>query len=265
MKTLLRDAEKRRGRGEMILSNGELERYDRQIQIRDFGLEGQYKLKKAKVTVVGAGGLGCPSSIYLTVAGVGQITIVDGDEVELSNLNRQIGHWSGDVGRSKSVSLTEKLRSLNPYVRVKAVQEPVSRRNARKTVSGSTVVLDCLDDWETRFILNQACVDEGVPLVHAGVHSFFGQITLIMPREGPCLRCILPKTPPEEERVPVLGTTAGILGTLEALEAIKVITNVGVPLIGRMLYFDGDTMRFFEVKVERRGDCPVCRAESNNI
>ncbi len=242
----------------MELSNDEKERYERQIRISELGREGQLKLKKARVTIAGAGGLGCPSSIYLAAAGVGQITVVDEGKVELSNLNRQIGHWSSDLEKFKTISLAEKARRLNPNVRLKASTEGIEPETVSGLVSSSTVVLDCLDNWETRFVLNQACVENRIPLVHAGIHSLYGQITTILPGKGPCLRCILPETPPLEDKIPVLGITAGVLGLLEALEAIKIITGIGEPLVGRILYFDGETSSFYEIKVNRREDCPIC-------
>jgi len=231
-----------------MLSNDELERYDRQIRISELGREGQLKLKKARVTVAGAGGLGCPSAIYLAAAGVGQIAVVDEGKVE----------WNSDVGRFKSISLAEKVRELNPNVKLKAFTEGIKPETVSSFASGSTVVLDCLDNWETRFLLNQACIENQIPLVHGGIHSLYGQLTTILPREGPCLRCILPETPPAEDKIPVLGFTAGVLGLLEALEAVKIITGIGKPLVGRMLYFDGETSTFYEIKVNKREDCPIC-------
>ena len=242
----------------MKLSSAELERYDRQIRINGLGKTGQTKLKKARVMVAGAGGLGCPASLYLVAAGVGYVAVVDKETVELSNLNRQILHWSNDIGRPKSVSMMEKLRQLNPEVKVEAVQKVLTTHNARQLVKGFTVVIDALDNWRTRFLLNQACVKEKIPFVHAGIHGLYGQITTILPGKGPCLQCILPKIPPEEEKFPVLGATPGALGLLEALETIKIITGLGEPLVGRMLHFDGETMSFQEIKVERRRDCPAC-------
>jgi len=242
----------------MKLSSIELERYDRQIRIKGLGKNGQLKLKRARVMVVGAGGLGCPASLYLVAAGVGHVAVVDKETVELSNLNRQVLHWSDDVGRPKGVSVIEKLRQLNPEVTVEALQKVVTTDNARQLVKGFTVVVDALDNWRTRFLLNKACVKEKIPFVHAGVYSLYGQITTVLPGKGPCLQCILPKIPPEEEKFPVLGATAGTLGLLEALETVKIITGLGEPLVGRMLHFDGETMSFQEIKVERRRSCPVC-------
>ena len=175
-----------------------------------------------------------------------------------SNLNRQILHWSNDMGKSKSVSTIEKLRQLNPEVKVEAVPKAITSDNAGELVNTFTVVVDGLDRWGTRFLLNKACVEEGIPFVHAGVYSLYGQITTVLPGKGPCLQCILPKAPPEEEKFPVLGATAGTLGLLEALETIKLITGLGELLVGRMLHFDGEAMSFQEIRVERRRDCPVC-------
>ena len=242
----------------MELTPDEMERYDRQIRIKGLGKNGQLKLKRARVMVAGAGGLGCPASLYLVAAGVGYLAIVDKETVELSNLNRQVLHWGDDVGKLKSVSVLEKLHQLNPGVEVEAVPRVITPINARELVHGFTVVVDGMDNWRTRFVLNEACVRENVPFVHAGVHSLYGQITTVLPGEGPCLQCVLPKIPPEEEKFPILGSTAGTLGLLEASETIKIITGIGEPLVGRMLHFDGETMRFQEIKVERRTDCPVC-------
>ena len=242
----------------MKLSSTELKRYDRQIRVKGLGKSGQSKLKKARVMVVGAGGLGCPASLYLVAAGVGHVAIVDKETVELSNLNRQVLHWSGDIGKPKGVSITGKLRQLNPEVTVETLQKVVTTNNARQLIKGFTVVVDALDNWRTRFLLNKACVKERIPFVHAGVYSLYGQITTILPGKGPCLQCILSKIPPEEEKFPVLGATAGTLGLLEALETVKIITGLGELLVGRMLHFDGETMSFQEIKVERRGNCPVC-------
>ncbi len=240
------------------LAEEELTRYSRQIMIPNWNVEGQLRLKNAKVTIVGVGGLGCPVALYLTAAGVGRITLIDKEKIELSNLNRQILHWSMDIGKFKTFSAIEKLSKLNPLIKFESYEREIEKENIRELIKGSNVVVDCLDNWKTRFILNEACVSERIPLVHAGVHSWYGQITTIMPGKGPCLRCILPKTPKEEEKFPILGVTAGVLGLLEALEAIKIIVGLGNPLVGRILFFDGETSSFQEAKVQRRKGCPVC-------
>ena len=240
------------------LTEEELTRYSRQMMIPNWNVEGQLKLKNAKVTIVGVGGLGCPVALYLTAAGIGRITLIDKEKIELSNLNRQILHWSVDIGKFKTFSAIEKLSKLNPSIKFESYKEEIERESIRELIKDSNVIVDCLDNWKTRFILNEACVSERIPLVHAGVHSWYGQITTIMPGKGPCLRCILPKTPKEEEKFPVLGVTAGVLGLLEALEAIKIIVGLGKPLVGRILFFDGETSSFQEAQVQRKKDCPVC-------
>ncbi len=242
----------------MKLSSDELERYDRQIRIKGIGESGQLKLKKARVMVAGAGGLGCPASLYLAAAGVGYLAVVDKETAELSNLNRQVLHWSYDVGKLKCVSVAEKLHQLNPEVKIETISKVITPDNARELVKGFTAVVDGMDNWRTRFMLNQACVQENVPFIHAGVHSLYGQITTILPRKGPCLQCILPTIPPTEEKFPILGATAGTLGLLEAMEAIKLIVGIGELLVGRMLYFDAETMSVQEIRVERKADCPIC-------
>lgn len=236
----------------------ELERYGRQIMIKGFGENGQRKLKQAKVLVAGAGGLGCPASLYLAAAGVGNLVIVDGDKVELSNLNRQVLYWSDDIGKDKSFSAAKKLKLLNPEIKVTARSEEITHENGGKLVRGCSAVVDGMDNWSTRYTLNEACVKEGVPFVHAGVYGLYGQITTIMPGEGPCLQCIIPKTPSEVKGFPVLGATPGTLGLLEAFETIKLITGIGKPLIGRMITFDGEDVSFQIVKVERNPRCPTC-------
>lgn len=236
----------------------ELVRYSRQIMIPNWNVEGQLRLKNAKVTIIGVGGLGCPVALYLTAAGIGRITLIDKEKIELSNLNRQVLHWSVDIEKFKTFSAIEKLSKLNPLIKFESYEGEIEKESIGELIKGSNVVVDCLDNWKTRFILNDACVAERIPFVHAGVHSWYGQITTIVPGKGPCLRCILPKTPKEEEKFPILGVTAGVLGLLEALEAIKIIVGLGKPLVGRMLFFDGETSSFQEAQVQRKKDCPVC-------
>ena len=243
---------------ESKLSPEELERYDRQLRIIGWGVESQLKVKGSHVMVVGAGGLGCPTALYLAAVGVGHIAVVDRERVELSNLNRQVLHWSGDLDKPKVESVAEKLRKLNPNVRVEPLQLELNEENIEDLIRKFDVVVDCLDNWRTRFILNEACVKSRKPLVHAGVHSWYGQITTVLPGRGPCLRCIWPENPPETERFPILGATAGTLGLLEVLEVVKLITGLGQPLVGRMLYLDLEIASIEELKIERVKSCPVC-------
>jgi len=241
----------------MTLSKEELERYNRQIMV--WSIEAQEKLKKSTVLVVGAGGLGSAVSLYLTAAGVGRLIIIDPQEVELSNLNRQVLHWTPDIGRQKVESAKEKLENLNPHVKVEAVAEKFTEKNAARLLGQADVAVDAADNWATRFTLNRACVKLGKPFVHAGVRGMYGQLTVVYPGKGPCLRCIIPRTPPEEAPLPVIGALPGIMGTIEALEALKLITGHGKPLIGKLLIFDGNRGETTILTVKRRTNCPVCR------
>jgi len=240
------------------LSPEELERYDRQIRIPGFGAGCQEKLKKARVVLVGLGGLGCPAALYLASAGFGHLRLIDGGRVERSNLNRQVLYREGDLGRYKAVSAAEKLRELNPHVRVEPVVDYLKEDSARRLLEGADVVLDGLDNWRTRLLVNRICVELGIPFVHAGVKGFYGQVMTVVPGRGPCLRCLLRAVPPEEEVVPILGATAAVLACVQVIEAVKLVTGLGEPLVGRLLLFDGLKMKFEEVLVRKSEDCPVC-------
>jgi molybdopterin/thiamine biosynthesis adenylyltransferase len=243
---------------EPTLSRAELERYDRQMMMPDWGEEGQKRLKSAKVVVAGSGGLGCPASLYLAAAGVGELVIIDKDAFELSNLNRQILGWQRDVGRAKAAAAAEKLRALNPEIAVNPLVVEITEDNVQDFIRDSTVVVDAMDNWRTRFVINKACVEEDVPFVHAGVFGLFGQIMTVIPGKGPCLRCLLPETPKETAKFPVPGTTPALFATLQVMEALKLIVGFGETLMGRMLFFDGGSMSFTVVEVERRPECAVC-------
>jgi len=240
------------------LTQSELERYDRQLLIPGWGLEGQKRLKNAKVAVVGVGGLGCPASLYLTAVGVGRIRIIDRERFELSNLNRQILGYQTDLGKFKVHVAKEKLKMLNPEVDVEPIVAEVTRDNVHEVVGDVDVVVDGMDNWRTRLVLNEYCVSHGIPFIHTAVSEMYGQITTIVAEKGPCLRCIFPKTPPEAEKTPVLGAAPALLASLQVMEVVKLIIGIGEPLIGRMLFVDGRAMRFEEIRVEKREDCPVC-------
>ena len=240
------------------LSEKELERYNRQMMIPGWGAEGQLKLKEAQVAVAGEGGLGNPVSLYLAAAGVGRILIIDDDCYELSNLNRQILGGQEDIGRPKVDVVKEKLHTLNSEIEIKALNMKITAENACDLIKGSDVVVDAMDNWKTRFDLNNACVESRIPLVHAGIHSLSGQITTIVPGEGPCLQCIIPKPPPEVRPFPVLGATPGFFATLQVMEVVKLILRIGIPLIGRLLLFSGEDMSCSVVQVSRNPECPVC-------
>ena len=240
------------------LRSKELERYSRQILIEGFGEKGQRKLKRAHVLVAGLGGLGSPAAVYLAAAGVGKLTILDAQRVELSNLNRQVLHWQSDIRRSKADSAVEKIRAFNPSIEVEARLERIMSENVDGLIEGADVVVDGMDNFPTRYLLNEACVRARTPFVHGAVEGLVGQLTTIVPAKGPCLRCIVPKEPPRKPVFPVLGATTGTIGCLQALEAIKLITGVGKPLVGEMLLFNGRDLTFDRVKVERDPTCPTC-------
>lgn len=221
-------------------------------------MDGQERLKASKVVVVGVGGLGCPVSLYLAAAGVGTLVLIDEGRFELSNLNRQILGSTKDVGRLKAESAAEKLRALNPNVNMKVVSERVDEENLAKFISGSDVVVDALDNWRTRFLLNRACVEQRTTLIHAGIRGLYGQAMTIVPGEGPCLRCLLPETPSEVPRFPVLGATAGLFAMIQAMETFKVLLGLGEPLVNRMLVFDGVDSSFTIIDVKRSSTCPIC-------
>ncbi|MGB9786819.1 MAG: HesA/MoeB/ThiF family protein [Infirmifilum uzonense] len=240
-----------------MLSREELERYDRQLRI--WGVQAQEKLKTSTVLIVGLGGLGSPVAVYLTAAGVGKLIIVDSERVELSNLNRQFLHWTPDVGSLKTQSALKKLKTLNPNVEIELVEKRIATlEDALELVKKADVVVDCLDNWDTRFLLNEACVKLGKPLVHAAVRGFYGQLMVVVPGKGPCLRCVFPEGLKEERPIPIAGPTAGVLGSFEALETLKILTGTGEPPVGKLFLFDGTREGFDTLTVRRRPDCPVC-------
>ena len=223
-----------------------------------FGKAGQLKLKAAHVVVAGLGGLGNPTSMYLVAAGVGHLTVIDSQQVELSNLNRQVLHWLSDVKRSKAESAVEKLRSMNPSVKIDAKLQEVTARNVDRLLRGADVVVDGMDTYRIRYLINEACVRAHKPFVHGAVEGLVGQLTTILPGKGPCLRCIVPKEPPKKPVFPVLGPTSGVIGCMQAMETIKLLTRIGKPLVGRMLLFDGEGLSFEEIEVRRDPNCSVC-------
>ena len=242
-----------------LLTKSELERYDRQMLIPGWGIEGQTKLKRAKVIIAGVGGLGCPASLYLTAAGIGNILLIDSERFELSNLNRQILGFQKDIGRLKAEVAREKLEALNPEVEITTKNVIITRNNVRELIHGSDVVVDCMDNWETRFIINEECVQEKIPLVHAGIHGWGGQMTTIMPGKGPCLRCLIPRNPPELKPFPVVGATPSLFAMLQVMEVIKLLTGLGNPLIGQLLIFNGEDMSMNLIEILRNPNCPICK------
>jgi len=245
------------------LSNDEVQRYSRHLIMPEVGMEGQRKLKAGKVLCIGAGGLGSPAALYLAAAGVGTIGIVDFDEVDFSNLQRQILHGTPDVGRSKLQSARDRLTALNPNVNVVTYETALSSKNALELFKGYDVILDGTDNFPTRYLVNDACVLLGIPNAYGSIFRFEGQASVFATKTGPCYRCLYPEPPPPG-LVPscaeggVLGVLPGVIGTIQATEAIKLILGAGEPLIGRFLIYDALKMRFRELKLRKDPDCPVC-------
>lgn len=242
----------------MSLSQFELKRYERQMLISGWGVEGQRKLKAAKVAVVGVGGLGCLASLYLAAAGVGRIILVDKGKFKLNNLNRQILCWQRDLGRHKVEVAKEKLEALNSEIEIEAVVVEVTKDSVHEAIGDVDVVVDGQDNWKTRFVINEYCVPHNIPFVHAGVSALHGQMTTIVPGKGPCLRCIFPKEPPEVGKTAVSGAAPALFASLQVMETIKLVTRIGKPLVGRMLFSNGEEMMFETVEVKRNIECPIC-------
>ncbi len=235
------------------------ERYRRQIILAEVGEGGQERLGAAQVCVVGLGGLGSVSATYLAAAGVGRLRIVDSDLVEAGNLNRQVLHWTPDLGRSKTASAREKLEALNPGVRVEAVEMRVSPGNVREAVGDCTLIVDATDNLPTRKVLNRFAVEAGIPFVCGGVEGFSGMLITVIPGRSPCLECLFPgDVSPEEREIGVPGPMPGVVASLQALEAVKLLLEIGSPLSGRLLLFRGLDTTFREVGVDPNPDCPVC-------
>ncbi|MDF0594047.1 HesA/MoeB/ThiF family protein [Methanotrichaceae archaeon M04Ac] len=232
-----------------------LDRYDRQIRL--FGVEGQEKIAESKVFIAGAGGLGSPISFYLAAAGVGKIVIADDDEVEISNLNRQILHWERDIGKKKAVSAKEKLTEMNSEIVVETMAETISEENVSRLIGDADLVIDAVDNFPVRYLLNETAIKKRIPFIHGAISGFHGQATTVIPGESACLRCIFPQPPPPAPS-PVVGTTPGIIGLVQATEAIKYITGTGELLSGRLLIWDGLLPSLETIEVSRDPRCPDC-------
>jgi molybdopterin/thiamine biosynthesis adenylyltransferase/rhodanese-related sulfurtransferase len=239
-------------------------RYSRHLLIPEVGEEGQLKLLDSKILLIGAGGLGSPASLYLAAAGVGRLGIVDADVVDESNLQRQIVHSTERLGEPKVDSAKRTIEALNPDVQVVAYKERLTSENVERILAdGWDVIVDGADNFPTRYLVNDASVWHGIPVVHGSIYRFEGQVTVLKPGEGPCYRCLFP-TPPPPELAPscaeggVLGVLPGIIGSLQANEALKLALGIGEPLVGRLLLFDALVNEFTEMKLRRDPDCPVC-------
>lgn len=245
------------------LSKPEITRYSRHLLLEEVGEEGQRRLKQARVLVVGMGGLGSPISLYLAAAGIGTIGIVDFDTVDLTNLQRQIVHTTNSVGVKKTKSASKRLQELNPEIEIVVHEERFGADNALSLLEAYDLVLDGTDNFQTRYLVNDACVMAGKPNVYGSIFRFEGQVSIFSTKDGPCYRCIYP-VPPEPGAVPncaeggVLGVLAGVIGSLQATEAIKLVLKAGKSLVGKLLVYDALEMSFDTLNIKKNPDCPVC-------
>ena len=243
-----------------MLSEYDLTRYARQIML--FGEAAQQRLKTARLFVAGAGGLGSPLCTYLAVAGIGHLRLVDFDRIELSNLNRQILHWDKDLNRLKIESAQEKLRQINPSIEIEVFSDRIDESNVESLVGEADGIVDCMDNFPTRYVLNGVAIRKRIPFFHAAISGLEARVTTFVPGETACLRCLFPDVAPPSETFPVLGATPGIAATIQAMEVIKYFTGYGTLLKNRMLVFDGEEASFLELKIHRDPGCRDC-AESH--
>ena len=250
----------------MAFTNEQLERDSRHIILQEVGVKGQKMLLNASVLIIGAGGLGAPAALYLAAAGVGTIGIVDADEVDLSNLQRQVIHTTNDVGKAKVKSAAETMEAINPDVTVKTYRTFVDSTNIMDLIKDYDFIIDGTDNFPAKFLINDACVMAGKPFSHAGIIRFKGQLMTYVPGEGPCYRCVF-KNPPPKDAVPtckqagVIGAMGGVIGSLQAMEAIKYIIGKGELLTGKLLTYDALKMEFHTIKLPKDHHCAVCGDE----
>ncbi|NTW49999.1 MAG: molybdopterin-synthase adenylyltransferase MoeB [Chlorobiales bacterium] len=245
------------------LSNDEITRYSRHLLIPEFGIEGQKKLKQASVLIVGAGGLGSPVAMYLAAAGIGKLGIVEYDTVDGSNLQRQLLYRTSDIGRPKAEAAKDTIKAINPFVDVQLYSVPLTSRNALEIFSGYDVIVDGSDNFPTRYLVSDACVMLHKPNVYGSIFRFEGQVSIFHAEKGACYRCLYPEPPPPDlvpscAEAGVLGVLPGIIGSLQAIETIKLITGIGEPLLNRLLLFDALRMKFQELRLGKNPDCAVC-------
>lgn len=247
----------------MGLSTLEMDRYKKQLMLPEIGAEGQQRLKDSSVLVVGAGGLGSAVLPYLVGAGVGRVCILDPDHVSLSNLQRQILYTTAEIGQDKAPLAAEKMLAMNPEIYVSAKVERLTSGNAEQHIAGQVLVMDCTDNLEARFVINEACSAIGIPFVYGAVYRYEGQVAVFDAKKGPCFRCLYPRIPPPEaipdpELNGLLGTVPGVIGLLQSTEAVKLLTGVGEPLIGKLVLYDALSVSFRTIRLEKNPACPVC-------
>lgn len=244
-----------------MLSQNERERYSRQIML--FGEEGQERLKDATIFIAGAGGLGSPISIYLAVAGVGRLILVDKDTVERTNLNRQILHHDRDIGRKKTASAEERLRAINPDIAVEVVDTTIDETNMHELVGDADGIVDAMDNFPTRYLLNRIALEKKIPLFHGAIRGLYGQATTVLPGKTACLQCTFPHPPPKEV-FPVVGVTPGFIGMVQATEVVKYLVGTGELLANRLLLWDGERAVVEEVTLEQNPSCEVCGGKNQH-
>lgn len=247
---------------DVSLDEGERQRYGRQTMYPQWGENAQKVIKASTVFIAGAGGLGSSVAVYLAAAGIGCIRICDFDIVELTDLNRQILHSDHDIGKPKVRSASNTISRINPHVRTVPLFERISKENISELVGEASIVVDCLDNFDTRFVINEHIVRNRLPLVHGGVYWMTGQITFIYPPETPCLQCLFP-TVQSTGTFPVIGAVPGVIGCLQALEVLKFLSGTGAVLKNRLLIWEGDLGNFEEIRVERNPDCRVCGSKKD--
>lgn len=240
-----------------MLTPNEIERYDRQIMIGEIGKEGQEKLKRSRVFIAGAGGLGSPIASYLIAAGIGMIRMIDHDHVALSNLNRQILHWEEDIGRKKVDSAKKKLKKLNSAAEIETIGETITEDNVSQLVDGCDVIVDAMDNLPTRYILNRCAIEKNIPFFHGAVNGFEGRVMTIIPGETACLRCMY-RGPVPQEKFPVIGVAPAVIGSIQATEVIKYLIGIGKLLINRLLMYNGLEITFSEFTINKNPHCDHC-------
>ncbi len=241
----------------MKFSGDEMKRYHRQMLIDEWGEAAQEKLKKSTVFIAGAGGLGSPVAIYLAVAGIGHLKICDFDNLDLTNLNRQILHDPSRIGINKAVSGKYTIESMNPFTKVTAFQEMIVAENVDDLVGNSDIIIDCLDNFPTRYMLNESAIRKGIPLVYGSIRGMDGMLSFVQSPETPCLRCLFPEAPTGEV-FPVVGAASGVIGSLQALETIKYLTGIGTTINGKLIVWDGGKTEFRTLNARKDPDCPTC-------